>query len=95
MKTNFQKHLVDEEGENIALRMFLAIYGGNRGVTTKMMRNALRMSGYDGAWPDWANKDIHLTKAGAQLWIKHLIDLEDNHNDDERQKEAIDQSAVP
>ena len=67
--------LVDDEGENQAVRMFLALYGSQAGITTKQMRQHLEMAGFDGAWPEWADKEMHLTKAGAQLWIRHLFAL--------------------
>ena len=69
--------MVDDEGENQAVRMFLALYGGACGVTSEQMRKHLKMAGFDGAWPEWAsNHNGHLTKAGAQLWIRHLFALE-------------------
>lgn len=68
--------LVDDEGENRAVRMFLAMYGGQAGITVEKMRKLLKMAGFDGAWPEWASADNgHLTKAGAQLWIRHLFAL--------------------
>ena len=68
--------MVDDEGENRAVRMFLALYGGACGVTSEQMRKHLKMAGFDGAWPEWANSNNgHLTKAGAQLWIRHLFAL--------------------
>ena len=69
--------LIDDEGENQAVRMFLTLYGGACGVTSEQMRKHLTMAGFDGAWPEWANSNNgHLTKAGAQLWIRHLFALE-------------------
>ena len=69
--------LVDDEGENQAVRMFLALYGVACCATTEKMRKHLKMAGFDGAWPEWANShNGHLTKAGAQLWIRHLFNLE-------------------
>lgn len=69
--------MVDDEGENQAVRMFLALYGGQYGITAEQMRKHLKMAGFDGAWPEWAsNHNGHLTKAGAQLWIRHLFSLE-------------------
>jgi hypothetical protein len=78
------KALLDLDGENMAVRNFLMFYGGNRGITTKSMRYAMTMSGFDGAWPEWANDDMHLTKAGAQLWLRHLFDLEKNVDTSEK-----------
>lgn len=76
--------LVYEDGENQAVRMFLAFYGGQSGITTLKMRRHLSMAGYEGMWPEWANREMHLTKAGAQLWIRYLLDLEkaQQHPDD-------------
>ena len=70
------RNLLDDEGENMAVRMFLALYGGQRGVTTRQMQYHLGAAGFAGAWPEWANQDMHLTKAGAQLWLRHLFNLE-------------------
>jgi hypothetical protein len=68
--------MVDDEGENQAVRMFLALYGGQYGITAEQMRKHLKMAGFDNAWPEWANShNGHLTKAGAQLWIRHLFAL--------------------
>lgn len=70
--------LLDEEGENRALRMFLAVYSGRSGCTITEMQLALKRSGFDGCWPEWANNSevSHLSKSGAQSWIRHLINLE-------------------
>jgi hypothetical protein len=71
------KNLVDpEDGENRAVRTFLMYYGASCGITTNKMRRFLSMAGFKGAWPEWANKDMHLTKSGAQNWIRHLFALE-------------------
>lgn len=67
---------LEEDGENSAIRMFLSLYGGTNSVTTKRMRGHLASAGYEGCWPEWANEDQHLTKGGAQHWIRHLISLE-------------------
>jgi hypothetical protein len=75
-KEAMKLEMVDDEGENRAVRMFLALYGGACGVTAEQMRKHLKMAGFDGAWPEWANDhNGHLTKAGAQLWIRHLFAL--------------------
>lgn len=70
--------LLDSDGENRAVRMFLLLYSGNSGLTTGKMRMHLKAAGFDGAWPEWANDDCHLTKMGAQMWLRHLFDLEQN-----------------
>lgn len=73
---DMNRKIVDDEGENLAVRMFLVLYGGQTGITTQQMRLHLEMAGFKGAWPLWATADGHLTKAGAQLWIRHLFSLE-------------------
>jgi hypothetical protein len=71
--------LIDDEGENRAVRSFLLYYGGNTGITVGNMRQHLEMCGYP-FWPSWCQdanvSREHLTKAGAQLWLRHLFDLE-------------------
>jgi hypothetical protein len=67
---------VDEDGENQALRVFLMGYGGSVR-TIEGMRDHLHDAGYDGHWPEWAKDSTgHLTKLGAQNWIRHLIAME-------------------
>ncbi len=69
--------LVDEDGENRAVRWFLAAYR-NPGMSVGGMKAHLKLSGYP-LWPDWVERchpSEHLTKAGAQLWIRHLFSLE-------------------
>lgn len=70
------KPLMDEDGENRAVRMFLAAYNGLRAVTIEQMRMHLTAAGYEGCWPAWANTTGHLTKSGAQDWLRHLFGLE-------------------
>jgi hypothetical protein len=67
----------DAEGENKAVRFFLMLYG-QPGLTVGQMKGHMRMSGFK-MWPAWADTEpdgAHLTKAGAQLWIRHLFALE-------------------
>jgi hypothetical protein len=43
------------------------------------MRDHMRSSGWEGYWPEWvadAHSAAHLTKAGAQLWLRCLFALE-------------------
>jgi hypothetical protein len=62
------------EEENQAVRMFLLYYGGNTGCTIGGMVEHLKCAGFDECWPDWVDaEDGHLTKAGAQHWIRHLL----------------------
>jgi hypothetical protein len=67
--------LVDpDDGENRAVRYFLMMYGGQTR-TIEGMRKHLQLSGFP-YWPEWAERDGHLTKGGAQAWIRYLIGLE-------------------
>lgn len=68
--------LLDADGENRAVRAFLLYYGCGRSVTAAEMAVHMRLSGFDVA-PDWVAKAPgHLTKAGAQLWLRMLFALE-------------------
>lgn len=68
--------LIETDGENRAVRAFLLLYGGSAGVTTTQMRRHMEASGYP-LWPEWAaHADRHLTKGGAQDWLRHLFALE-------------------
>lgn len=68
--------LIDTDGENRAVRAFLLLYGGSAGVTTTQMRRHMEASGSP-LWPEWAaHADRHLTKGGAQDWLRHLFALE-------------------
>ncbi len=71
--------LLDDDGENKAVRWFLACYGGGGNKTIGTMKLHLEMSGFSGCWPEWCNTEhpsTHLTKGGAQLWLRYLFDLE-------------------
>lgn len=73
------RDLIDDDGENRAVRMFLAQYGCNPGTTIGQMRKHLEMSGF-AHWPGWVDQVSqagHLTKGGAQNWLRHLFALED------------------
>ena len=72
--------LLDEDGENRALRSFLMQYGST-GLTVAAMAQHMRRSGWESEyWPDFArrvdNAGQHLTKGGAQVWIRHLLAME-------------------
>lgn len=85
MHTNEIRDLIDSDGENRAVRSFLVIYGGQLGsANTKTMRYNIKMSGFDGLWPWWANEDMTLTKSGAQAWIRHLFAQEKYANRENR-----------
>ena len=71
--------LVDEEGENQAVRCFLMVYG-QPGLTVWQMVAHMRRCGYDTTTPEWprTTEIRHLTKAGAQMWLRHLFSLENS-----------------
>jgi hypothetical protein len=78
------RELVDDEGENRAVRMFLLLYN-SASPTALQMKEHLANCGYDCA-PDWVERSPgYLTKAGAQLWLRMLFDLEKK----EKKKEAL------
>jgi hypothetical protein len=68
--------LIDpEDGENRAVRAFLANYSAPS-PTVERMRKHMTMSGYP-LWPEWVEDGVgHLTKGGAQNWLRHLFGLE-------------------
>ena len=71
------RELLDDDGENQAVRCFLMAYGV-QSITVAKMRTHLGMCGYP-LWPVWAEAPTaqgHLTKAGAQSWLRHLFALE-------------------
>ena len=74
------RDLIDpDDGENRAVRAFLMRYEP-AGLSVGQMKTHLRMSGWNGCWPSWCDEPgedkQHLTKAGAQLWLRHLFSLE-------------------
>jgi hypothetical protein len=73
------RELLDDDGENRAVRTFLQLYGGASSPTIGQMRGRLEASGFDKFWPDWVCSEFpstHLTKGGAQDWLRHLFGLE-------------------
>lgn len=68
-----------DDGENQAVRVFLMLYGCTSNVMVHDMCRHLAESGFDGYWPEWVadtRSETHLTKAGAQDWLRHLFSLE-------------------
>jgi hypothetical protein len=65
------------DGENLAVRWFLACYGSVPGISVGTMKRHLTNCGYP-FWPAWAAEQDreHLTKGGAQNWLRHLFALE-------------------
>lgn len=75
-------HLLDAEGENRAVRSFLLQYSCGRSIAVGEMRRHMEMSGWGGSkclpkFLETCNPLEHLTKAAAQLWIRHLFSLEE------------------
>jgi hypothetical protein len=74
-----ERELLDDEGENLAVRSFLMVYGGANAVSVGQMRKHMEMSGWPGYWPGWVATEhaaAHLSKAGAQLWLRYLFGKE-------------------
>ena len=72
--------LMDDDGENRALRSFLMQYGVPS-LTVGAMRKHMDRSGWPLQFcPDFARTGSadsqHLTKGGAQVWIRHLLSME-------------------
>lgn len=71
--------LIDDDGENRAVRGFLLVYGGSRGMTVDQMKKHMEWYGCP-YWPDWVDRPEgrgeHLNKAAAQSWLRHLFALE-------------------
>lgn len=69
--------LLDDDGENQAVRSFLLLYG-QPGLTVARMREHMDLSGWGSApvWTGLPESQGHLTKAGAQSWLRHLFTLE-------------------
>lgn len=83
--------LIDpDDGENRAVRWFLACYGGSMGLTVGAMKRHLVNCGYP-FWPEWANEQDreHLTKGGAQDWLRHLFRLETSEVQSSRRARLI------
>lgn len=74
------RDLLDADGENRAVRSFLMQYGVPSLTVAAMGRHMSRSGWSSKYWPDFArqadNAAEHLTKAGAQIWIRYLFSLE-------------------
>ncbi len=71
--------LLDDDGENRAVRSFLMQYSCDRSLTVSQMRKHMDMSGWPLEYcPPFARLGgtKHLSKAGAQIWIRHLFSME-------------------
>lgn len=70
--------LLDTDGENRAVRAFLLGLRSEAGRSVAAMRSHMKYSGFP-HWPQWVADSapgVHLTKAGAQSWLRHLFGLE-------------------
>lgn len=73
------RSIVDEDGENQPIRTFLMHYQHSPSITTSQMKDCMELAGWNRLWPDWVNEEpntAHLTKGGAQSWIRYLFELE-------------------
>jgi hypothetical protein len=77
MDDKTMRDLMDDDGENRAVRNFLMMYGCTTSPSIEGMRDHMAGSGFDGCWPEWAATESgFLTKGGAQDWLRHLFGLE-------------------
>lgn len=91
------RELLDTDGENRAVRTFLQLYGATSSITLKDMCRHLEASGFDGYWPEWvADTDdrTHLTKGGAQNWLRYLFGLEQAASAAPQQEATVDRNAI-
>lgn len=75
------RKLIDENGENLAVRAFLTLYGAGNILTAKQMMEHLERSGFP-YWPKWVPKhqpESYLTKFTAAEWLRYLFALEKTH----------------
>jgi len=82
-------NLVDEDGENLAVRAFLMLYGSSTGITIAQMREHLTLMRYP-FWPEHIGKvdsNAYLTKFDAQEWLRYLFNLEKEIKTDGRNTE--------
>lgn len=78
-QNNKRTDLLDSDGENRALRSFLRLYSPDRSITINEMRAQMDLAGWSLEYcPDFARigSSEHLTKSGAQIWIRHLFGME-------------------
>lgn len=75
-----KRDLLDSEGENRAVRSFLMAYSCDRSITVGEMRKHMDRSGWPMEYrPEFArdgHDGLHLTKAMAQEWLRHLFSME-------------------
>jgi len=69
-----------DEDENEAVRYFLMIYGGNNNITIGKMQAQMKLYGIQEvpAWVETSHSENHLTKAGAQSWLRFLFEEYDD-----------------
>ena len=75
------RQLLHADGENLAVRSFLMFYSCDTSRKISEMAEHMALSGwsYEKYCPDCLKdfREDHLTKADAQLWIRHLFSLEE------------------
>ena len=77
MNNEAASNLTDDNGDNRAVHMFLAMYGNENDVSIERMRTHLENYGFIDCLPEWvANEKGTLTLNRAQEWLRHLFDLE-------------------
>lgn len=67
-----------DDGENLAVRAFLARYGAGQAPTVGDMRDHMRAVGWADHWPDevcTAPSDEPVSMASAQRWLSYLFEL--------------------
>lgn len=93
-----ERELLDDDGENRALRTFLMQYSCDRATTVGAMLAHMNRSGWRGLAPAFAlgvRPEENLTKAGAQLWIRHLLSIEARATLPQPSAEPVGSIAVP
>lgn len=70
------RNLLDEDGENMAVRSFLMQYSCDRSISCAAMAQHMKRSGFEETTPDFVHGPAHMNKAMAQAWLRHLFSLE-------------------
>lgn len=77
MENEVACNLIDDNGDNRAVHMFLAMYGNEDDVSVARMQIHLENYGFGGCSPDWAKTEKGvLTITRAREWIRHLFLIE-------------------
>lgn len=77
MENEVACNLIDENGDNRAVQLFLAMYGNEDDVSIARMQLHLERYGFGCYLPDWVETEKGvLTITRAREWIRHLFLLE-------------------